>query len=185
MMKRLPLFVSFAAVVALSASLAFWFMELVKPPQRALTALVSQAAPEPGPDAVAGLFGGRLQVAALSHYQLKGVVAAGNGRGSVAILASDAKPAQAYPVGAEVAPGVTVKDVQPLFVLLSDGGVPKRVELEQAVVGGGGAAALAPPQPSQQQMTPPPQQQMTPPPAAPPLQMAPPSRVVSPPAGSH
>jgi general secretion pathway protein C len=175
MMKRLPLFVSFAAVVALSASLAFWFMALVKAPQRPLAAVVSQGPPEPAPDAAAGLFGGRLQVAALSNYQLKGVVAAANGRGSVAILASDAKPAQAYPVGAEVAPGVTVKEVRPLFVLLSDGGVAKRVELEQAVAGGGGAAAFAPP---------PSQQQMTPPPAAAPVQMAPPSRVVSP-GGSH
>ncbi len=180
-MKRLPLLVSFVAVVALSASLAYWAMALLfKAPQRPLSAVASQAAPEPSVEAAAGLFGGRLQAVALSNYQLKGVVAAANGRGSVAILASDGKPAQAFPVGAEVASGVTVKEVQPLYVLLSEGGVPKRVELEQAAARGGGAAAPAPPQ--QQQMTPPPapQQQPLQPQPAPGLQMAPPARIVVP-----
>ena len=173
MMKRLPLLVSFVAVVALSASLAYWAMALLfKAPQRPLSAVASQAAPEPSVEAAAGLFGGRLQAVALSNYQLKGVVAAANGRGSVAILASDGKPAQAFPVGAEVAAGVTVKEVQPLYVLLSEGGVPKRVELEQA------AAGLAPP-PPQQQMTPPPPPPQQPQ-AAPGLQMAPPARITVP-----
>ncbi|MDC8760455.1 type II secretion system protein N [Janthinobacterium fluminis] len=180
-MKRLPLFVSFLAVVALSASLAYWTLQLFKPQQRPLAAVASLGAPEASPEAAAGLFGGRLQAAALSNYQLKGVVAAADGRGSVAILASDSKPAQAYPVGAEVAPGVVVKEVQPRFVLLADGGVPKRVELAQEAGRGdapplSAAPPLPPPQPPQGQPQPPQQ---------PPVQMAPPSRIGMPAPGAQ
>ena len=57
-MKRLPLLGSVLAVVLLSASLAYWGLQLFKPPQRAI------AAPPPPPpmalnlDAAKGLFGG-------------------------------------------------------------------------------------------------------------------------------
>ena len=57
-MKRLPLFVTVLAVVLLSASLAYWGLQLFKPQQRAI------AAPPPPPpmgvnlDAAKGLFGG-------------------------------------------------------------------------------------------------------------------------------
>ncbi len=172
-MKRLPLLMSFLALAALSASLAYWALQLFKPAQRPLSVVASQGAPELGPEAAAGLFGGRLQAVALSTYQLKGVVAAANGRGSVAILASDGKPAQAFPVGAEVAPGVTVKDVQPRYVTLSEGGVPKRVELAQEAGKGGEAGQAAPPSAPQIQTVQPPVQSAP----ATPVQMAPPARV--------
>jgi general secretion pathway protein C len=47
----------------------------------------------------------------------------------VAIIATDGQPAQAYAVGKEVASGVVVKDVQPRFVTLLEGGVQKRLDL--------------------------------------------------------
>ena len=189
-MKRLPLFISMLAVVALSASLAYWALQLFKPAQRPISAAPVQAAPEPALDAAAGLFGGRLAAVAVSNYQLKGVVAAGNGRRSVAILSSDSKPAQAVPVGAEVAPGVRVKEVQARFVLLSEGGVLKRVELAQESGRGGENApplqqAQQQQQLLQQQPPQPPQPQQplqTQPPQAP-LQMAPPARVNQPAGG--
>ena len=37
-MKRLPLLFSLLAVIALSASIAYWVMQLYKPAQRPLTA---------------------------------------------------------------------------------------------------------------------------------------------------
>lgn len=153
-MKRLPLFVSLIAVVALSASLAYWTMQWLTPPVRPLapTAPVNSA-PAPSLEAAAGLFGGQSAVVVASNYQLKGVVAAGNGRGSAAILAADGKPAQALGVGEEVAPGVTVKQIAPRFVLLSEGGATKRVELAAetpkagagAGTGAGNAAQPTPP----------------------------------------
>ena len=48
---------------------------------------------------------------------------------SVAIIATNGDAPKAYPVGKEVAPGVTVQDVQPRYVTLLDGGVQKRLDL--------------------------------------------------------
>ncbi|MBC7857478.1 MAG: hypothetical protein H7Z39_01625 [Burkholderiaceae bacterium] len=149
-MKRLPLFASLIAVVALSASLAYWTMQWLTPPVRPLAAAAPAAgAPAPSVEAAAGLFGGQSAVVVASNYQLKGVVAAGNARGIAAILAADGKPAQALGVGEEVAPGVTVKQIAPRFVLLSEGGAVKRVELAaetpKAAAGAGASAGAANP----------------------------------------
>lgn len=179
MKRRMPLLVTFLAVVLLSASLAYWVLQLNQPAQRAI------AAPPPPPpvvlnlDAAKGLFGGQITVAAASNYQLKGVVAAGrsgSGRDSAAILSVDNQAAQAYGVGREVAPGVTVKEIHPRFVLLSEGGVIQRVELPSDAGVSSSAALSAPapvmpvqqpqqPQPQQQLQQPQPQVQMQPAPA--------------------
>lgn len=169
-MKRLPLLSSFIAVVALSASLAYWALQLFKPVQRPISAAPLQAMPEAPPDAAAGLFGGQaVSSVAASNYQLRGVVASGNGRGSVAILSVDGKPATALPVGAEVAQGVTVRQVQPRFVLLAEGGVIKRIDLlvEPAKPGDAAAApvpALQMQMPAQVQPAQPAAQPAAPPP---------------------
>lgn len=129
MIKRLPLYCSAAAVVALSVSVTYWALQLFKAPPRPIAAVAMQTAPGPNLDAAASLFGGQSVTVAVSNYQLRGVVAAGNGRGSAAILAMDGKPAQALAVGKEIEAGVTVQEIHPRYVLLSDNGVIKRVEL--------------------------------------------------------
>ena len=128
-MKRLPQFTSLLAVVALSVSLAYWAMQLFKAPQRPINPPPVPVVQDASVEAGASLFGGQVSVATASNYQLKGVVAAGNGRGSVAIIATDGKPSVALPEGAEVAPGVTVQEVHARHVLLLDGGVSKRIDL--------------------------------------------------------
>ncbi len=129
-MKRLPLITSFILFIALCASAAYWAMQLYKPAQRAVAAPPPQSsAPVLRLDAAAGLFGGHTTAAVASNFQLKGVVVASNPAESVAILAADGKPAQAIRTNAEVKTGVTVKEVQRDHVLLSEGGVVKRVEL--------------------------------------------------------
>ena len=128
-MKRLPQFTSLLAVVALSVSLAYWAMQLFKAPQRPINPPAVPVVQDASVEAGAALFGGQVSVATASNYQLKGVVAAGNGRGSVAIIATDGKPSVALPEGAEVAPGVTVLEVHARHVLLRDGGVSKRIDL--------------------------------------------------------
>lgn len=146
-MKRLPLIVTVLAVVLLSASLAYWGLQLFKPRQRAI------AAPPPAPpmgvnlDAAKGLFGGQVSVAAASSYQLKGVVAA-RGEDSAAIISVDDKPALALAVGKEVAPGVIVKEVYPKYVVLSEGGVIRRLDLPSDAGASSGPAGL-PGQPGQ------------------------------------
>lgn len=128
-MKRLPQFTSLLAVVALSVSLAYWAMQLFKAPQRPINPPPNPVVQDASVEAGASLFGGQVSVATASNYQLKGVVAASHGRGSVAIISTDGKPSVALPEGAEVVPGVTVLEVHARHVLLRDGGVSKRIDL--------------------------------------------------------
>lgn len=129
-MKRLPLVASFLLFIVLCASLAYWALELFKPPQRPVAAPPRTAQPEIRPEAATALFGGRTgSTAVASNYQLKGVIFSGNPRDSVAILGVDGKPAQALRVGKEIAPGVTIEEVHRQYVLLTENGATKRVEL--------------------------------------------------------
>ena len=175
-MKRLPLFVTVLAVVLLSASLAYWGLQLFKPQQRAIAAPPVEPAIALNIDAAKGLFGGQIAVAAVSNYQLKGVVAA-RGQDSAAILSVDNKPTDAFAVGKEVVPGVVVKEVHPRYVLLSEGGVIKRVDLpsdtgvSSSPVSPQGQPGQQPPMPPQQPVQP---IQPQPTPAAPPPPSTPP-----------
>jgi len=126
-MKRLPLLLTLLALVFLAVSATYWGMQLYKPQQRAIAAAPPAGIPEPAPDAAATLFGGQAATAVVTNYQLTGIVSAG--RDSVAIIVADGQPPKALKVGRELAPGVTISEVHPRYVMLSDGGVMKRVEL--------------------------------------------------------
>jgi general secretion pathway protein C len=133
-MKRLPVLLSFMIVLVLSASLAYWAMQLLKPPQRPMAPTPLVEAPAASLQAGAALFGGQTVAVAASNYRLTGVIAAGAGRGSAgrrsaAIMVIDGKAPQVVPVGHAVAPGVLLAQVHPKYVLLSEGGAIKRVEL--------------------------------------------------------
>lgn len=127
MNKRLPLVLSLLGVILLAASLAYWIMQLYKPVQRPIAAVPRTSMPEPSIDAAATLFGGQAATASASNYQLTGIVAAG--RDSVAIIVAEGSPPKALKVGKEVAPGITLAEVHPRYVMLSDGGVMKRLDL--------------------------------------------------------
>jgi general secretion pathway protein C len=132
-MRRLPLIASFVLFIALCASAAYWATQLFKPPLRPVAAPPRVAKAEVKTDAAAGLFGGRAGKAAIaSNYQLRGVIFSGSAHDSVAILSADGKPAQAIRANTEVTPGVTIKEVHRDYVLLSEGGVTKRVELPES-----------------------------------------------------
>ena len=129
-MKRLPVVVTFLLFVALCASAAYWVLQLWRPPVRQVAAPVTVASNDVQLDAAASLFGGRAAaVGVASNFQLKGVVVAENGRESVAILSADGKPAQAVRLNVEFQPGISVREVHSQYVLVSDGGVIKRVAL--------------------------------------------------------
>lgn len=128
-MKRWPLITSFVLFIALCVSAAYWAMQLFKPPIRSVAAPPQTAQTVPTLDAAAGLLGGHSSAVAASNFQLKGVVVASNPAESVAILAANGKKPQAVRTHAEVMPGVTVTEVQRDHVLLSEGGVIKRVDL--------------------------------------------------------
>lgn len=130
-MKRLPLATSFLLFIVLCITTAFWAMELFKPPVRSILAPPDMAQPAANLDAAAGLFGGRTTFVVASNFQLIGVVVASNAAESVAILATDGNPAQTIRANTEVMPGVKLTEVHRTHVLLSDGGVIKRVELPE------------------------------------------------------
>lgn len=126
-MKRLPLLFTLLALIFLAVSATYWGMQLYKPQQRPITTVQTAALPEPSPDAAATLFGGQAVTNVVSNYQLTGIVSAG--RDSVAILVADGQPPKALKVGRELAPGVSVSEVHPRYIMLSEGGVMKRVDL--------------------------------------------------------
>jgi general secretion pathway protein C len=185
-MKRLPLLASFLLFIALCASAAYWGMQLFKPPLRAVAAPPRAAKADIRPEAAVALFGGKSGAVAASNYQLKGVIFSGSPHDSIAILSADGKPAQAIRVDTEVAPGVKIKEVHREYVLLTEGGVIKRVQLPESAKGQAGLASTAP-APARTPVTPGPSQvvpgraaQLSPPPP-PPATTAPPTVVVSPP----
>lgn len=168
-MKRMPLLLSLLGVIALSASIAYWVLQLYNPAQRPLAVPPSNSLVEPGPDAAAALFGGEVVTAVASNYQLTGVVA--SGREGAAILVADGQPPKAVRVGRELSPGVTLSEVHARYVMLSEGGVMKRIELATDATAG---PDLSSPMPS----APPPmagaQQPMMPAPQAMPARPMPP-----------
>jgi general secretion pathway protein C len=132
-MKRLPLFISFILFIALCVSLAYWTLQLFKPPLRPIAPTPPPSAPAINLEAAANLFGGQPQAseAVATNIELKGIIAAGRAGDSVAILAANGKPAQAIAVGRELLPGLNVKEIHGDYVLLSEGGAIKRVELPE------------------------------------------------------
>lgn len=130
-MKRWPYLVSFLLFIALCASAAYWVIQFMRPPARpvALPPPAAQSA-TPRAETAASLFGGQGEAAAsTSNYQLKGVVMAGKLADSVVILSSDGKPAQAFRAGNEIAPGISIKEVHPRYIVMSEKGVTRRIEL--------------------------------------------------------
>lgn len=130
-MKRWPILLSFLLFVGLCASITFWAMQFMKPVPRPVALPRENANTQQiDPEAALALFGGRAEaVATVSNFQLRGVVVAKQADESVAILSADSKPAEAIKVNTEVTPGVMVKEVHQQYVLLSEGGVTKKVEL--------------------------------------------------------
>ena len=184
-MKRLPILFSLLALILLSASIAYWVLQLYKPAQRPLAPVAVATLAEPAPDAAATLFGGQAMAAVATSYQLTGVVVAG--RDSSAILVAEGQPPQAVKLGKEFGGGVSVKEVHPKYVMLSEGGVLKRIELatdSKAPPPGlsiGGPAQPAAPAGNEMTGGGRPAEQAPPPPPPQP-QMPPPTRVNSPPA---
>jgi general secretion pathway protein C len=126
-MKRLPLLATVLALVALSASLAYWLMQLNPPPGRPLANAPVAVVPPPSVDAAATLFGGQLATAVVSNYVLTGVIA--SGAQGVAIIVADGGLPKALKIGRELAPGVTLNEVYPRYVTLLDNGITKRIDL--------------------------------------------------------
>ena len=78
------------------------------------------------------MFGGRAYAAVATNYQLKGVVVSSNAAESVAILAANGKPPLTVRTNEEVSPGIKITEIHRGYVLLSESGVIKRVDLPES-----------------------------------------------------
>jgi general secretion pathway protein C len=133
-MKRLPLLATVLALIALTASIAYWLMVLNPPPQRPIANVPVAVMPPPSVDAAAILFGGQVATAVVSNYVLTGVIASGSQ--GVAIIVADGGAPKALKIGREVAPGITLNEVYPRYVMLMDNGISKRIDLAADTHGG-------------------------------------------------
>ena len=130
-MKCNPLITSFILFIALCTTTAYWAMQFIKPTQRSVAAPPQAIQTESSLNAAASLFGNHSISAVPSNIQLKGVVVGSNPNESIAILLANGKLTQAIRINAEILPGITVKEVHGGYVLLSESGVLKRVELPE------------------------------------------------------
>ena len=128
-MKRYALITSFILFIALCASGTYWGMQFFQPQPRTMIAPPAAAPALPDVSAAAGLLGGRVQAAVASNFQLTGIILADRPAESLAIIAANGKPARPFRVQAEIQPGVSVQEVQRNYVLLSDHGTTKRLDL--------------------------------------------------------
>ncbi len=132
-MKRsplsLPLLASFVFFILLCVSLTYWALQFTKPSARPIAIVQENHQSSDNTQAALELFGGSGTSETVSSFQLKGVVVANKGAKSVAILATDSKPANAFTVGQQIAPGTTLQEISSTYVVLMENGVQKRIAL--------------------------------------------------------
>ncbi len=132
-MKRLPLFVSLILLLALCSVIAFWGLRIFTPKLRPIAAPVTVASYEPGVGQWGNLFGqSAVAEAAPSNYQVKGVIVAPRAIDSAAIIAVDGKPTFTLGVGKELTPGVKLTEVHADHVVVTESGLPRRIDLPAA-----------------------------------------------------
>lgn len=134
-MKRLPLLSSFILFLLLCMSLAYWGLRFYKPKNREVAAPVSAPTFEPIAGQWGSIFGASQVNGAPSEYQLKGVVMAGRPNESVAIFTTNGSNSKYVAVNHELSPGVSLKEVHANYIVISQGGATKRIDLPQPTSG--------------------------------------------------
>ena len=135
--------VAMLSVVALSAT--YWGIKVLTPPPASAPPPLAAPPPrDPDPVLAARMLGlvQAAQAVVVSNIQVAGVFAAG--RDSSAVLVVDGKPARAYLLGQEVAPGTSLESVRPDGVTLSGAGGKQDVRIPPRAVASFGGPAPAP-----------------------------------------
>jgi general secretion pathway protein C len=145
-MKRLAaVFVHVVMLAVVCAIAAYWAMRILTPqPTAAPPPLAAPPPRDPDPVLAARMFG-LVQTAptvALANVQVAGVFAAGVD--SSAVLIVDGKPARAYLVGQEVAPGTRLVEVLPDGVTLETAGSRQELKVPPRQVASFGGAPPPP-----------------------------------------
>lgn len=117
-MKRLPLLCSFILFILLCASVTYWVLQWTAPATRAFQVRAPSEPTLPDISAAALLFGGASAAATITPLQLSGIIYSAIPGERVAIITSDAKPARALGMNAEVAPGIIIKQINQRSVVV-------------------------------------------------------------------
>ena len=117
-MKRLPLMCSFILFILLCASVTYWLLQWMVPTTRTLQAVAPAEPALPELSAATQLFGGASTEATSAPLQLSGIIYASKASERVAIIATEAKPARALRLHAEVAPGIIIKQINQRSVVV-------------------------------------------------------------------
>jgi len=120
-----PVWVRRLSVLAFTAGVGIWGALIFAPAPRALPPML-EATPDAGLDTApaARWFGG---AALRVHVTVNGLIATDNGSGGAALLSVDGGPAQAYRVGQDLAPGVTLVGVSAAAVTIDQDGIVEHV----------------------------------------------------------
>lgn len=114
------------------ASLAYWGTQLIGPKSRTVMAIPQAGAVEINISQAAGLFGGTGQLAVTaSNYRLMGVVVAKIASESIVVISVNGKSPQSLRIGKEVLPGTNIQEVHATYVVVSEGGVLKKIILPE------------------------------------------------------
>ena len=135
--------VAMLSVVALIAT--YWGIKILTPPPASAPPPLAAPPPrDPDPVLAARMLGlvQAAQAVVVSNIQVSGVFAAG--RDSAAVLVVDGKPARAYLVGQEVAPGTSLESVRPDGVTLSGASGKQDVRIPPRPVASFGGPPPAP-----------------------------------------
>lgn len=133
-MKRLPVLLSVFVFILLCMSLSFWGLQLFKPSTREVAMPMTQQS-EPSVGGWGALFGNTQVTQMASNYLLQGVVLAKRPDESLAIISANGKPANAIAINQQIAAGVHLKEVHEQYVLISEGGSMRRIELPAVATG--------------------------------------------------
>ncbi|WP_161539875.1 type II secretion system protein N [Glaciimonas sp. PCH181] len=143
--KRLPGLLSLILCIALCVCSTYWIMQLVKPASRVLLPMPQTEVPQIDIASASGLFGDPAGLAvAASNYRLVGVVVAKNPAESVAVISANGKPPESLRIGKEIMPGASIKEVHATYVLVSEGGILKRLILPEHAQMNAGLAEVSP-----------------------------------------
>lgn len=124
-----PRIATLLALMCLVGVATYWALIVFRPASPPVPPIVGSlpaAAPPQDVAAAARLFGA-VPTAADINVAIVGIIAERPGQRSSAVLSVDGKPGQAYPIGREIAPGVTLAEVRGDAIVLDRAGVLSEV----------------------------------------------------------
>jgi general secretion pathway protein C len=135
-MKRLPLLINVMLFAAICALISFWAMKVFNPKPRNLTAPTMVTPFEPAVGQWGPVFGQDNAVQnAPSIFALKGVVYSERASEGIALIVVDGKPGLAVPIGKEFAPNIKLLEVHATYIMISEAGVSRRVDVPPVTPG--------------------------------------------------